>query len=90
VAADTKYEVACWSDSDPQRYHLGFTARKTKQGVAAVANQIRDLFDRLSLPDNPPEKWIAHPWRVHVGRWTIGFTGRTQHEAERSPYPGLP
>jgi len=76
----TRYQVE--ATNGKQSFTIGFTPRVSRIGLLKMMqSQGQQLIDAIGITDDDQITFACKP-RVHakVKDWTIGFTGRTQHD----------
>ena len=78
----TRYEItAC---KDDVTYLIGYTPRISRMGLLTVMQSHGPaIIEKLGIGNNDAISFACKP-RIHakMDGWTIGFTGRTQREAQ--------
>ena len=85
----TRYEILATKPGQPT-YLIGYTPRLSKPGLfAAIRAQAPAIIARLGIPENECFGLRRKPRMCATASgWEIGFTGRTQREAQqRGPHP---
>ena len=84
----TAYEITATKPGQPV-YLVAYAQRLSRAGLLkAMQNHGPAIIAKLGIGANDQITFHCQP-RVHcvMDGWTIGFTGRTMLEAERSPHP---
>ena len=84
----TAYEITATKQGQPV-YLVAYAQRLSRAGLLkAMQNRGEAIIARLGIGANDQITFHCQP-RAHcvMDGWTIGFTGRTMLEAERSPHP---
>lgn len=80
----TRYEII--ASKGNRSYLIGYTPRVSRSGLLAVMQRHGpDIIRVIDIKEEDEIRWYTSP-RVHaeVAGWFIGFTGRTQKEAQQA------
>lgn len=87
-ARATRYEITATHPALPPVV-IGFTARKSRYGLLGIMQARGD--ELIALCNVGAEDGIVFSCRpkIHarVNGWTIGFSGRTERDAQQDPVP---
>lgn len=84
----TRYEIVA-THQDGRAYLIGYTPRLSRQGLlTAMQKHGPAIIAKLAIGATDQMDFATKP-RVHAkcAGWTIGFTGRTQRDAQTSQLP---
>jgi len=78
----TRYEIAVRDNGRPL-YLIGYSPRLSRRGLLDAMRKVGPaIIDRLGITDQDVVTWATKPRPYcQMGGWWIGFTGRTQNEA---------